>query len=267
MSFNNNFGTDGYGPQESTYQVNKFPQYTVPYSGPSSSVYHSASIYYNKGWQVKVTQGNPYQMVATLQCELSSDGITPITGTGSYVTVNWGLHYKTTDKDILNVGTNIIPWIGQIETSDRILLANAINSPPKNGILDFTTFSTNSLSVSSSQTIWYMVQSGFKTVPIVTPILRMTLVVPSTYNMTSFNNYIGSNYSVSTLASAIGIPSNWSSIMPQGTDPNPTGSNGIPYLYGWLKQPPTQDQNGTTITIQQEWEYGLWPQNIYGTRL
>lgn len=266
MSLTNNIGANGYGPSEVTYQINKYPAYTRTYYGDSASVAVSASVYFNNGWTVKVTEGNPWKLEANIQCELGG-GINPITGTGSYVTVNWSLHYKVTDKEILHVNQDVIPWINQILPQDKVVLDNFLANPPKNGLFPSASFSTNSLSVSSSMVVFNMIISGTKTVPVTTPILRKSMTVPSTFDMSSFNTNVLAVYTKGTLSSNIGIPSNWYAIMPQGTDPSSTVTNGIPYHYGWLKQPPTQDQNGTTITIQQEFEYGLYPQNIYGNSL
>ena len=264
---NNNFGQAGFGNSKAVYQVNKFPQYTNTFYGSSASVAVSASLYYLRGWQVEVESGNPWTMTATLNCEVGGDGITPITGSGTYITINWSYHYKTTEKEILHVNTDVISWINNINQQDKIRLDYLVANPPKDGVVDWTTFTTSSVSVSASVVLWNMLQSGTRTVPVITPILRQTLVVPSTYNMGSFNTNLYNVYTKGTLSSAIGIPTNWYNIMPQGTDPSSTATNNIPYHYGWLKNPPTQDQNGTVITIQQDYEYGLYPQNIYGTAL
>lgn len=263
MSFTDKFGADGYGTSVAIYQQNKYPQYTKTYYGTSASVAYSASVFYAYGWQVKVTSGNPWVMEANLNLELGSDGITPVTDTGSFVTINWSYHYKTTEKEILHVGNNVISWLNQVTPAERQILENHAANPSATGDVAWTA----SLSSSASMVIWNMMQSGFKTVPVVTPILRKSMTVPSTFNLTSFNSNLNHYYSKANLSTAIGIPTNWYNIMPQDTDPSASFTSGITYYYGWLKNPPTQDQNGSTITIQQDFEYGLYPSNIYGSRL
>lgn len=54
------------------------------------------------------------------------------------------------------------------------------------------------------------------------------------------------------------------------TDPSPlTTDDGqsVILLYGWQKQAPEQDENGSTITITEELWYGLYPQATFLSRL
>jgi hypothetical protein len=246
---------------------NKYPSYTEMFYGTSASVYTSASVFAELGWTVKVTSGNPWTMEASIQCEIGSDNKTPITGSGNFVTVNWSYHYETTDKELLHVNADVISWINTINQQDKVVLDYNIANPPKDGIFPVASLTTSSTSISASLNVWNLAQTGTRTVPVVTPILRKSMVVPSTYNLSSFNTNLNNIYTLGTLTSSIGVPANWASIMPQQTDPSASATNGLVCHYGWLKQPPTQDQNGTTINIQQEWRYGLYPQIVFGTTL
>ena len=280
---NNNFGTDGFGPSETNVKNGKPPQYTVTYYGTQAQVNFSGSIYYNFGYDVKYTQGNPWTMTATLNTEVGGDGISPITGlSGSYNVLNWSYHYNTTPTELLAASPLIIPWITNIVQSDRVLLQRIMNNPPIDGVVIFNSTSSvsntdatyqsvnwngNSASIAACSTIWNMHTNGFKTIDVIQPVLRLSMIVPSGASLSFFNTNIYSVYTLATLITTLGIPSNWSGIMPMGSDPSSTTTQGIPFHFCWQKQPPSNVQNGSTISIDQDFVYNLYPQNVYGTAL
>jgi hypothetical protein len=261
---NNYLGMGGFGESISTFKQNKYPSYTVNYSDNITNVNYSASIYWGKGWDVTITSGNPYTMQASLNVELQSDGITPVTAAGTYVTVNWGLHYNVTQTELLSCTPNILPWITGVTAAEKTIIENKISNPSATG----DTTWTSSLGSSASQTVYNMYLVGQKTIPVYQQVLTKRSIVPSTYDLTPFITNVGSYYAKSSLASAIGIPTNWqNSMWTAPSDPSSTTTYNITYYYGWLKQAPTMDQNGSSITINQEWWYGLYPSNTYGSRL
>jgi len=266
---NDYIGTGGYGPRVYDWKQNKYPTTTHTFSSPSSSiVFASASIYYGAGWDVNIKEGNPWEMTATLNCEMGGDGVTPITqgASGSFATVKWNLKYDITDKEILHCNSSQIAWIGQLTTASIQALEYDFTNPPKYNETA-SCFNTN-VANSASAVVWSMFTRGFKTIPIRNPVLHKSITMPSNYNLTSYTSNVGRIYSVSTLTTAIGIPSNIVAIMSTGTDQTLTDYGvSIPYLFGWIKQPPVFDTNGLTITVDQDFVSGLWPQNIYGTRL
>ena len=82
-------GPSGYTTYTLEAQTNKYPTYTYTYVGNNTDVMNSASYYFTKGWNIKTTQGGGDPMstlVATLNCEVQSDGITPVTGAAVYYT-------------------------------------------------------------------------------------------------------------------------------------------------------------------------------------
>ena len=274
---NNRFGQAGTGSFTADWKHNKYPSYTQLFYGTLAEVNYSGSIYWNKGWDVNIVQGNPCVLTATVNVELQSggDGITPVTVAGTFVTCNWSFHYNTAEKELLEVNTNVIPWINQIATVDKTRIESLLSNTPS-GSIDWGTGSANyfsgstSASVAACQVVYTMLKNGMKTVPIIQPILRQQLVVPNGWDLTTCGSNLERIYAKASVQSEIGVPSNFYAVMPQDSpDINYYTDSGtaIPCLYGWQKQPPTIDQNGTTMTITQEWNYGLWFQNIYGTRL
>lgn len=272
-------GTSSFTTVTEEYQINKYPKYSVEFQGTEAAVRATGSNYYSKGWNVVYTSGNPFKGVAKLEAEVSGDGVTPITGSGTYVTVNWSIHYKVTEKEILHASVSQIPWLSQLNENQVNILERRFSNPPEagktlqqaeptfNATFNGSTPPTFSGSYTAGDVIWNMAQMGFKTIPIVTPVLRISITSNNAVALTGYTTNLYRFYSKSSLASAIGIPSNFTACMPQDSDPSTSTTRGIPMLYGWLKQPPTIDQNGLNVSIQQEYEYGLYPQNIYGTRL
>jgi hypothetical protein len=290
---NNTLGLQGYGAQTWEFPFAKPPKYTVVYYGSQTNCNTSGSVYHAKGWDVKYTSGDlgdAYTMTATLNQEVGSDGITPLTTLGSYTTLNFSLHYNNSEKELLFAGVNVIPWINNISTKDKTTLESLISNPPTNATalgysstsadfgVNWNNTDPNSLftgssatSISASQVVWTMANNGFKTVPIIQPVLRMNIVVPAGYNMSTFTSNLLSIYSQATMVSEINLPSNWNSVLPYNSDPSPLTAAGngasIPLLYGWLKQTPDMNGNGSTITVNQDFIYGCWYQNVYGTRI
>jgi hypothetical protein len=288
---NNTLGTNGFRIQTWEYPYGKPPKYTVEFTGTQDDCNFSASVYYVHGWDVKMQNGNPWwTLTATINQEVKNDGLTPISSSasGSYITVNFSLHNANNQKEILHVGSNIISWIDTIATRDKATLSQLIANPPMSGSFGYSSISgdqginwdffdpqspfylSNSGSIAQCQTVWTMVNNGFKTVPIVETTLRMSAVVPRTNDLSLFNKNINRIYSNTTLNSELGLPSNLYAVLPNNSDPATfvdAGGQPLTLLYGFVKQPPTQTQNGQTITIEQDWIYGLWYQNVFGNRL
>lgn len=275
----NVIGTGSMTTTTEEYQINKFPKYTVNWAGTEAQVRATGSNYFSHGWNVVYTNGNPWTGVAKLESEVSGDGITPVVDSGSIVTVNWSLHYKTTEKEILHANVQQISWLSQLNENQVNILERRFSDPPPagqslqgaeptfNATWSGSTPTTFSGSYTAGDVIWNMAQIGFKTIPIITPVLRVSVTANSAATLTAFTGNIYRYYTKSSLATTIGIPTNFSAAMPQDTDPSSSATKGITCYYGWLKQPPTVDQNGITLSVQQEYEYGLYPSNIYGTRL
>lgn len=250
------------------YVVNKYPKYTATFSGTEAQCRTSGSAYFAKGWDVTLSSGNPWNLVCKLENEKGgSDGITPVTAS-VLPTKNWSLHYKTTEKDLLHTTIQQVSWINQVTNNQITILETCFSTPPEGGniLTAYPTFN-NLATGSAGETVWNMHLMGFKSIPIVQAILRLSMEVNSNYVLTDFTANVNRYYTKTSLATAIGIPTNFKDAMPQDTDPASGTTHGITCYYGWLKQPPTIDQDGSNIKMQQEWEYGLWPSNIYGVRL
>lgn len=277
MSMNDHFGTSSLQSKVEIYKIGELPKVTCTYAGTEADMRATGSAYINCGWKVQYTSGVPFTMVASLDGNLNSDGITPITASVSgSTTIKWAMHYKTSEKEVLHAKVQTIPWLNQLTAHQIATLETGFNSPPSDGNIRSVAVPSGSFnngaalfsgSYTAGDVVWWMSKAGWKTIPIATPILRMTATINTGSNLTAYSSNIYRYYTKTSLSSAVGVPSNWVAAMPQDTDPASTDTFNIPMYYGWLKQPPTFDQDGGTITVQQEFEYGLYPQNVFGVRL
>ena len=276
---------------KSTFRPNKPPRYEHTLMGDSGSMVASGSAYFNSGWTVEHQPGNPYVIVATIEADINNVTNEPVTTGSSYVTTNWSMTFNVNEKDLLS--TNIYGlnngfggWINNINTWDKNALEYFIANPPTTSSFigdvvgtpipiewdEWHGFSYNATSISASQVVHAMVKNGCKTLPVVQPVLNMRMTVPNGYSLSTFVNNINRIYSKASVQSENAVPANFYGIMRQDSDPSSTtvvcdNGAGLPLIYGWKKLPPSIEQNGLTINISQFWEYGLWYQNIYGTRI
>ncbi len=276
-------------------QTAKSPHYEDTYIGLSQSLAVIQTDYYNKGWKVEVTPGNPYTLVATVDLPLNSDnspftGSTP-TGSNSSVQTNWFFHSDTATKDLLHVGqrgvlNGVYNWLNDISMHDKNALEYLIANPPTTASAQGITvpipinwnysdtaspFSgSNSTSVSAAKVVWAMTKNGQKTIDIKVPVLRMTKTVPLGYNLTLYTGNCETIYYASTLWNVYGIPDSYYYAMRQDSDPasgtvtTDDGTN-LPLHYGWKKNTPEIQQNGSLVNITLDFTYGLYFQNTYGS--
>jgi hypothetical protein len=248
------------------FKQNKYPHYTFVFQGNEADCRASGSTLYSKGWDITFNTGSPFTCTADITADVDSNHNQIAYGSGSYITVNWGLHYNATDKELLHVNTNIIPWINNITTSDKVNLEYQLTNGSSS--LYTGSFTGGSGSIGAAEVVWTMTQNGAKTIPVLQQIFRQNKVVPSTYIFNVENTNIMKIYSNATLITETGLTSNWySSMASSGTGTVYTTDDGqsVPCWYGWQKQPPSIDQNGSTVNIQQEWFFGLYFQNESGT--
>lgn len=114
-------------------------------------------------------------------------------------------------------------------------------------------------------------QSGVQTVPYYLPVLRKTYVVSNQYivNESMTINHV---YSTGNLISVENIPIMMQDILPSsGRESNVVPAIGgtrwtsIPMNWGWLKGSPQYQQTGPAqFQVTVDYEFNLWPENIYG---
>jgi hypothetical protein len=273
---NNFIGTSGWGPLTKNCKYGKYPHYEQTYYATSlADVNFSGSIYYNNGWNVEYTVGNPCMARCSIDCEVQSDGMTPVTGQGSFVTVNWSVKVNTIDKELLETnqlnGSSVF-FLNNLTTADKVQLQSQINNntgsliTSSNGV---SMFSSGGLAV--AEQVWTMTKNGVKSIPVIEPVIRKTIVIPSNYDLTTFYTNINRIYSVGTMNLETNmLPNIYAQFSPQTADPAPLVTEDGQWMtlqYGFKKLYPEMDQNGQTITLSQEWVWGLWFYNMVLSRL
>lgn len=269
----NNFGNTGYGSRTEEYVQNKNPKITQEFCGTEAEVRATSSLLYNYGWDVTIKNGNPWTGEATIQATVS--GNSPITGSSTTSSISatstptWTLTSTIGEKELLHCNTKIVPWISQLTDYQKSILEVAISNPPTGSLYDaYPNFNSGSSLYGGGYTagdiVWRMARQGFRTVPVLQKILKFSISLPSGSDLTYYGSDELGIYTKSTLLTQVGVPANLYTIMPQDTNPSSGSTDGIPYYYGWQKQPVDIQRQGNNDVINLEWKYGLWPQNIFG---
>lgn len=289
-------GTSGYGKRTEDYVSGKPPRITQEFFGTEAEVRATSSYFSNYGWNVTIENGNPWTGKASIEGNLN--GNVPVTGSSTTSSVDntytpqWSYHFRTTEKELLHCSSQVVSWLNELTPTQKSILENEIPSPSVTGsghmdnnigdwvteleekYPNFNTGATGSHNMAGYKTwgtagdvVWVMSRQGFRTIPIVQPILSLRVTLPSGSNLSYYSSNINRVYSKTTLGTQLGVPINYLSVMPQDTDPSNTTTQGVNYIYGWLKQPPSFETQGGNTNLTQEWQYGLYPQNVFNTRI
>ena len=257
-------GTNGYSVRTEEYKNTKLPKYTQTFWGKTESDVKSiGGAFYNAGWTVKYTNGNPWTGEATYEGEVSNDGQTPDTGSSDSVKFNWSLRFNSCDKEILHCNKGAISWIDDISDDNKNILEKYIATPPTT--IEEKAELTHCLGEDSSNesNVWKMMKRGYRNVSIHSPVLRLTIEAYDGYSIEEYSSMVGTIYTKSDIVGSWNVPSNFADSMPQHDNPDSSGTGGIAMEYGWLFLPPNADQRDSKISIQYEWAYGLYPSCIY----
>jgi hypothetical protein len=86
--------------------------------------------------------------------------------------------------------------------------------------------------------------------------------------LVGFNSYAGKIFSKNTFVSFEEVPYNFAYILPEGSQFDNTTyivMDDIVLYYGYLKSPATVQQISLSrMQVTQDWQFGLWAEDIYG---
>ena len=195
------------------------------------------------------------------------------TGSGS-TTVNndpnaplidsWELVPNLVEKDLLESDSATLL---AISASNMVILKNLISgSGPDQWTGDPTTTFNNNPSADYSATvkIWSLFQAGFKTVRVLAPTLRHTRIMRRDFTVQQAYDKIGRVFTTSSLKTYEQVPAQVLFDLPNNSDPS--RYDGLVMHYGWLKKPCSiQQVSAGQWQIQQEYDWGLWSEDVYGT--
>lgn len=176
----------------------------------------------------------------------------------------WELVPTLAEKDLLESDNAMLSAVG---ASNMVILKNLITgSGPDVWTGDPTTTFNNNPSADYTATVkvWSLFQAGFKTVRLLAPTLRHTRMMRRDFTVQQAYDKIGRVFTTSSLKTYEQVPAQVLFDLPTTSDP--TRLDGLVVHYGWLKKPASiQQVSGGQWQIQQEYDWGLWPEAIYGT--
>lgn len=116
--------------------------------------------------------------------------------------------------------------------------------------------------IESQQTLVKLMRVGVTTTRVFAPVLRHQKLVRRDYTIKDSLTGVGNIYSPAALANRENIPGSLLFNLPNDSSQGRT--DGLTFQYGWLKKYPviTQVSEGKWQLVQ-EWEYGLWSNDLY----
>lgn len=113
--------------------------------------------------------------------------------------------------------------------------------------------------------LYKLMLAGVRSAVARVPMLRHTQTVSNNWSVPASLTNVGRIISTAMLLSLESVPTSLLINLPNRV---PTAFQTINVKYGWLKNDPTVQQVAfRKFQIVQEWEYGLWPTDVYGQPL
>ena len=107
---------------------------------------------------------------------------------------------------------------------------------------------------------------GLKSVRVNAPTIRHTRIMRRDFTVQQAYDKVGRVFTTTTLKTYEGVPAQVLFGIPNDSDP--TRGDGLTVHYGWLKKPASIQQiSAGQWQIVQEYYWGLWSEDIYGTAL
>ena len=194
--------------------------------------------------------------VATLTARYS---VPPDGGEGEVPVNTWEFMASHVEKDLLQAD---IPAVEAISDDNKYGIEYWLSKPevPDNTVVDATSFFDDGPnSRSNAFAVYKLMLSGMKSVRVNAPVLRHTQTVSNAYAVKAALTSVGKVLSSATLAMLEAIPATVLFNLPADV------SKRAGYSYGWMKSHPTiRCAARQRMQIELEYEYGLWPDLIYG---
>ena len=194
----------------------------------------------------------------------------------------WEMIPNKTEKDIIDAdNANTRALIQQdISTLNSLIddvqayIFSVQNPPPPNsglqyGDLDPTkiSFSTNAASAAAALLLANLIISGVRSQIMFQPSLRLTMTVNDAYPIGANFVNVGSIISSASLPLLYNVPSDLLFSLPDNSDPQLDASRPVLH-YGWFMDAPEVRQIAwLKWQLVFNWQYGLWPEAMYGIPL
>lgn len=206
-------------------------------------------------WEIKDTHTHTN---VELECRFASE---PGQNPDVEVPVDeWEFFAQKIEKDILE---SDIALVSNLSNQDKQNIRNAIQDPGSLQDFQNPTFEQTT----EGTLVYSLMVAGVKSVRVNAPTLRHTMTVSNSYPVKATLDRVGKIIPTASMASLEGIPASVLFILPDDTSTRINGEGnytGPTLRYGWYKNHPTV-RGGPyhKSQIEQEWEYGLWPVDIY----
>lgn len=163
----------------------------------------------------------------------------------------WELVPNLAEKDILESS-----FVDALTAAEKKEILDAVNA---SGALP-TFAGTNAATMTK---IAKLMVGGLKYVRILAPTIRHTRIMRRDFTVAQAYDRVGSVFTTSSLRSYENVPSQVLFDLPNTADPSRGDS--LNFNYGWLKKPASIQQiSGGQWQIVQEYDWGLWSEDIYG---
>lgn len=187
--------------------------------------------------------------ITLVEARFGSDPLGQGDPTTTILSEIWERDALVTEKDILE---SDLAAVAQISQSDKELIRNSINSPPKDA--------SPALS-GASVAVYLLMLSGVKHVRVSSPVVRRTRITANAYTVKASDANMGRILSTASMTTLEGAPTTVLFSLPTFT----SARTDIDLRYGWFKKPAKVTQQGDgRWQIVQEYEYDNWAAFLYG---
>ena len=232
--------TTGYSKQRGRYEI-----YIEDHTTESAAQAAGQALEFRGyEWEVSPLDAGCFRMTARAESAVPS-------GQDPNLPLNdvWELQPNVVEKDFLEADLSAINALTDTQIAD---VKKAGDDPT----VDITSYN------STQKTCVRLLRAGVKSVRVFAPVLRHTITVARNYTVAATLTNCGSILSTSALQSNENVPGTLLFNLPTGS--NPTRTDGLSLKYGWFKKYPSVTQVGQgRWQIVQEWEYGLWSNDLY----
>lgn len=229
------------------------PSTTRKFKGTKTALLNLKTQFDSAKWTTRFTEGPLCTLEATIGADY--DGTSP----GEIPVDTWELKANVAEKDILQSDAAIVQSALSNESNAKILrdLNKGTRKFEDTSSGDFS----NDASGADSVTIMLLLAGGLQSRIVFQPVVAHRQTVSNAYAVPASLLNVGSVLKTSTLITSEALPA---SIQNNLTASTSVTKSGLIFWYGWLKAYPTITAGAYQKTeISQEWQWGLWPVDLF----
>lgn len=239
-------------PIERAYDPRRGPSTTRRFRGPRADLLNAKATFDSAGWSTRFVAGPVCTLEATIGQDV--DGVNP---PSDQPIDTWELGANVCEKDILQADCALVNT-AMASVNDSLVIRDLIKGGTK-----FEDISSGDFETGSGWALAKLIGGGVQSILQYQPVLRHNKTVSNVYEIPNSLSNVGSVLLTSTLVAQEAIPTRISNSLPASGGPVTRGGYGG-YRYGWLKAYPTITESGyNKTTISQEWQWGLWPTDLF----